>query len=102
MIHDALGEKAPALTELDRACEKRAVEFAQMKQYPAFTAVAAEPRYQAQDFKTEIDMRVSSAMPHLGHAPGPFCRTSWSMGQMYSRSISRRTIFGTGMRRRPR
>jgi hypothetical protein len=37
----------PNVTELDRACEERAVEFAQMKQYPAFTAVAAEPGYQA-------------------------------------------------------
>jgi TolB-like protein/DNA-binding winged helix-turn-helix (wHTH) protein/Flp pilus assembly protein TadD len=47
MIHDALGEKAPALTALKHALEERAVEFAQMNQYPPFKAIAAEPGFQA-------------------------------------------------------
>ena len=28
----------------------------------------------------------SSAMPHFGHVPGPVCRISWSIGQVYSTS----------------
>jgi TolB-like protein/DNA-binding winged helix-turn-helix (wHTH) protein/Flp pilus assembly protein TadD len=47
LIHDALGEKAPALAALQRACEDRAVEFAQMLQYPPFKAIASEPAYRA-------------------------------------------------------
>jgi tetratricopeptide (TPR) repeat protein len=47
LIHDALGEKAPALAALERAYEDRAVEFAQMAQYPPFRTIAAEPRYAA-------------------------------------------------------
>jgi hypothetical protein len=47
LIHDALGEKEPALAALQRAYEDRAVEFAQMAQYPPFRAIASEPRYQA-------------------------------------------------------
>jgi TolB-like protein/Flp pilus assembly protein TadD len=47
MIHDALGEKAPALAALEHAFDDRAVEFAQMAQYPPFKAIASEPRFQA-------------------------------------------------------
>ena len=47
MIHDALGENEPALAALQRAFEERAVEFAQMAQYPPFRAIASEPRFQA-------------------------------------------------------
>ena len=47
MIHDALGEKEPALAALQRAFDDRAVEFAQMAQYPPFKAIASEPRFQA-------------------------------------------------------
>jgi len=47
MIHDALGEKEPALAALQQAFEERAVEFGQMAQYPPFQAIASEPRFQA-------------------------------------------------------
>jgi TolB-like protein/DNA-binding winged helix-turn-helix (wHTH) protein/Flp pilus assembly protein TadD len=47
MIHDALGQKAPALAALQRAFDERAVEFALMAQYPAFNAITAEPGFQA-------------------------------------------------------
>ena len=32
---------------VERACDERAVEFGQMVQYPAFTTIASEPRFQA-------------------------------------------------------
>jgi tetratricopeptide (TPR) repeat protein len=47
MIHDALGEKEPAFAALQHAFEDRAVEFAQMADYPPFRAIASEPRFQA-------------------------------------------------------
>jgi TolB-like protein/DNA-binding winged helix-turn-helix (wHTH) protein/tetratricopeptide (TPR) repeat protein len=47
LIHDALGEREPALAALERAHEDRAVEFAQMSRYPAFKSVATDPRYEA-------------------------------------------------------
>ena len=47
LIHDVLGEKAEALQAIERACDERAVEFGQMVQYPAFTTIASEPRFQA-------------------------------------------------------
>ena len=47
LIHDALGEKAPALAALERACQDRAVEFSFLAQYPRFKTIAGEPRYQA-------------------------------------------------------
>jgi len=46
LIHDALGEKEPALVALERAYEDHAVEFAQT-QYPPFKTIASEPRYRA-------------------------------------------------------
>jgi TolB-like protein/DNA-binding winged helix-turn-helix (wHTH) protein/Flp pilus assembly protein TadD len=46
-IHDALGEKEPALAALERAYQDRAVEFSQMAQYPPFKTIASEPRFQA-------------------------------------------------------
>ena len=47
LIHDVLGEKDAALGAIERACDERAVEFGQMMQYPAFTTIASEPRFQA-------------------------------------------------------
>ena len=47
LIYDALGDKDAALTAIERACEERAVEFAQPRQYPAFTTIASEPRFEA-------------------------------------------------------
>jgi TolB-like protein/DNA-binding winged helix-turn-helix (wHTH) protein/tetratricopeptide (TPR) repeat protein len=47
LIHDVLGEKELALAALERAYEDRAVEFAQMSQYPPFKTIASEPRYDA-------------------------------------------------------
>jgi TolB-like protein/DNA-binding winged helix-turn-helix (wHTH) protein/Flp pilus assembly protein TadD len=47
LVHDALGEKEPALAALERACQDRAVEFAQMFQYPPFKTIASHPRYGA-------------------------------------------------------
>jgi hypothetical protein len=47
LIHDALGEKEPALAALERAYQDRAVEFAQMAQYPPFKTIGSEPRFRA-------------------------------------------------------
>ena len=47
LIHDALGEKQPALAALERAHEDHALEFSQMDQYPPFKTIASEHRYQA-------------------------------------------------------
>ncbi|HJU42888.1 MAG TPA: tetratricopeptide repeat protein [Vicinamibacterales bacterium] len=47
LIHDALGEKEAALAALERACEDRAVEFAQLYQYPRFKTIASEERFHA-------------------------------------------------------
>jgi DNA-binding winged helix-turn-helix (wHTH) protein/tetratricopeptide (TPR) repeat protein len=47
LIHDALGQKAAALAAIERACDDRAVEFAQMTQYPTFKTIASEPRFLA-------------------------------------------------------
>ena len=47
LIHDALGEKNPALAALERAHQERAVEFAQMMQYPTFKTIASDPRFLA-------------------------------------------------------
>jgi Flp pilus assembly protein TadD len=46
LIYDALGEKEPALAAIERAYQDRAVEFAQMTQYPPFETIASEPRFQ--------------------------------------------------------
>jgi TolB-like protein/DNA-binding winged helix-turn-helix (wHTH) protein/Flp pilus assembly protein TadD len=46
LIHDALGEKEPALAAFERAYQDRAIEFAQMAQYPPFKTIASEPRFQ--------------------------------------------------------
>ena len=46
LIYDALGQTEPALASLERAHQDRAVEFAQMAQYPPFKTIASEPRYQ--------------------------------------------------------
>ena len=47
LIHDALGEKEPALAALERAHEDHALEFSQMDQYPPFKTIASEHRYLA-------------------------------------------------------
>jgi DNA-binding winged helix-turn-helix (wHTH) protein/Flp pilus assembly protein TadD len=47
LIYDALGEKEPALAAFERAYQDRAVEFAQMTQYPPFKTIASDPRFQA-------------------------------------------------------
>jgi Tfp pilus assembly protein PilF len=46
LIYDALGEKEPALLAFERAYQDRAVEFAQMAQYPPFKAIATDRRFQ--------------------------------------------------------
>ena len=46
LIHDALGEKEPALAALQRAYQDHAVELA-LDHYPPFKAIAAEPEFQA-------------------------------------------------------
>ena len=46
LVHDALGEKEPALAALERAYQDRAVEFAQLNQYPRFKTIASEARFQ--------------------------------------------------------
>jgi tetratricopeptide (TPR) repeat protein len=47
LIHDALGEKAPALAAVQRAFEDHAVELGQASQYPPFKTIASEPVFQA-------------------------------------------------------
>jgi TolB-like protein/DNA-binding winged helix-turn-helix (wHTH) protein/Flp pilus assembly protein TadD len=47
LIYDALGEKQRAVAAFERAYGDRAVEFAQISQYPAFKTIASEPRFQA-------------------------------------------------------
>ena len=47
LIHDALGEKEPAIAAVQRACDDHAVEFAMIGQYPAFKTIASEPRFLA-------------------------------------------------------
>jgi len=47
LIYDVLGDKEAALTALERACEERAVEFAQPQQYPGFRTIASELRFDA-------------------------------------------------------
>jgi len=47
LIHDALGERAPAVAALQRACEDHAVEFGMVSQYPAFKTIASDPAYEA-------------------------------------------------------
>ena len=47
LIHDALGEKAPALAAVQRAFEDHAVELGQVNVYPPFKTIASEPAFQA-------------------------------------------------------
>ena len=47
LIHDALGEKAPALAALQHAFDDRAVEFGLHDQYAPFKTIASEPAFQA-------------------------------------------------------
>jgi tetratricopeptide (TPR) repeat protein len=48
IIHDALGENAPALAALQRAVDERAVEFGlNDHDYAPFRTIASEPAYQA-------------------------------------------------------
>jgi hypothetical protein len=47
LIHDALGEKAPALAALQRAFEDRAVEFGLHDNYAPFRTIASEPAFQS-------------------------------------------------------
>ncbi len=46
LIHDALGEKEPALAALRRAYDDHAVEFGLIDQYPGFKTIASEPAFQ--------------------------------------------------------
>jgi TolB-like protein/DNA-binding winged helix-turn-helix (wHTH) protein/tetratricopeptide (TPR) repeat protein len=47
LIHDALGEKAPALAAFQRAFEDHAVELGLGNEYPPFRTIASEPAFQA-------------------------------------------------------
>ena len=47
LIYDALGEKSAALSAFDRAYEDRAIELAQMADYPPFRTIASEPIFQS-------------------------------------------------------
>ena len=47
LIHDALGEKTPALIAVQRAFEDRAVELGMSNEYPPFKTIASEPAFQA-------------------------------------------------------
>jgi serine/threonine-protein kinase len=48
LIHDALGEKEPALVAFEGAFQDRAVELAGLTQYPhpAFKTIASDSRFQ--------------------------------------------------------
>jgi tetratricopeptide (TPR) repeat protein len=47
LIHDVLGEKAPALAAVQRAFEDHAVELGMVNEYPPFRTIASEPAFQA-------------------------------------------------------
>jgi Flp pilus assembly protein TadD len=47
LIHDALGEKEPAVAAVQRAYADHAVEFALMDEYPAFKTIASDSRFLA-------------------------------------------------------
>jgi TolB-like protein/DNA-binding winged helix-turn-helix (wHTH) protein/Flp pilus assembly protein TadD len=47
LIHDALGEKEPALAALRRAHQDHAVEFGMIDQHPRFRTIASDPGFQA-------------------------------------------------------
>ena len=47
LIHDALGDEAPALAAVLRAFEDRAVEFGLADEYPPFKTIASQPAFQA-------------------------------------------------------
>jgi tetratricopeptide (TPR) repeat protein len=47
LIYDVLGQGEQALAALERAHQDRAVEFAQMSQYPPFRTIASTPRYKS-------------------------------------------------------
>lgn len=44
LINDALGEKERAIVAFERACDERALELAQIAQYPPFATIAGSPR----------------------------------------------------------
>jgi serine/threonine-protein kinase len=45
LLYDALGEKADAMSALERAAREHAIEFTQLSLYPPFETLASEPRY---------------------------------------------------------
>jgi TolB-like protein len=45
LLHDALGEKAAAMSALERAAKEHAIEFTQLGSYPPFKTLASESRY---------------------------------------------------------
>jgi tetratricopeptide (TPR) repeat protein len=47
LIHDALGEREPALSGLEQAYREHAVEFSQLDTYPPFRTLVSEPRFHA-------------------------------------------------------
>jgi DNA-binding winged helix-turn-helix (wHTH) protein/Flp pilus assembly protein TadD len=47
LIYDALGDAAAALSAFEVAYQDRAVELAEMTEYPPFTTIGSDPRYQA-------------------------------------------------------
>jgi TolB-like protein/DNA-binding winged helix-turn-helix (wHTH) protein/Tfp pilus assembly protein PilF len=47
LIHDALGEKAPALAAFQRAFDDHAVELGLSNEYPPFKTIASEPAFHA-------------------------------------------------------
>lgn len=47
LIHDGLGNRAPALAAIQRAFEDHAVEFGMMHQYPPFKTIASEPAFRS-------------------------------------------------------
>jgi tetratricopeptide (TPR) repeat protein len=47
LLRDALGDKEPAMAALQRAYDEHAIEFSQLRQYPAFQSIADDPRYAA-------------------------------------------------------
>jgi Flp pilus assembly protein TadD len=83
LIHDALGEKEPALAAFEQAYQDRAVEFAQMTQNPPFRTIASEPRYHAALSRVvpSADRGVTSGIRHEYVSRFPTsCRPGTSLG----------------------
>ena len=47
LLHDALGEREAAAARIVQAADERAIEFSQPRQYPPFSTLRGDPRYES-------------------------------------------------------